>query len=176
VRADYWTTTSRAKEPAMPSDERPEDRPPDGHTEPAGHAEHLQQRAQPARIAVAEDDREMRSLVAEGLRKDGHEVTELVDGATLLVRIARQYRIKEPAERLDLVVSDIRMPVITGLAILKGLRDAHCTTPVILMTAFGDAATQREAEALDAVLFNKPFKLDVLRRTVRDLLARANAA
>ena len=129
-----------------------------------------------ARIAVAEDDREMRALVSEGLRRDGHEVTELADGAMLLVRIARQYRIKEPAEKLDLVVTDVRMPIITGLAILKGLRDAHCATPVILMTAFGDEATKREAEALDAVLFDKPFKLDVLRQTVRDLLARAKAA
>jgi DNA-binding NtrC family response regulator len=94
----------------------------------------------------------------------------------LLVRIARQYRIKEPAEKLDLVVTDVRMPIITGLAILKGLRDAHCATPVILMTAFGDEATKREAEALDAVLFDKPFKLEVLRQTVRDLLARAKAA
>ena len=132
--------------------------------------------ARPARIAVAEDDREMRSLVAEALRRDGHDVTELVDGATLLVRIARQYRIKEPAEKLDLVVSDIRMPVISGIAILKGLRDAHCATPVILMTAFGDEATRREAEKLGAVLFDKPFKLAVLRQAVRDLLARGKAA
>ena len=132
--------------------------------------------SRPARIAVAEDDREMRSLVAEALRRDGHDVTELVDGATLLVRIARQYRIKAPAEKLDLVVSDVRMPVISGLAILRGLRDAHCATPVILMTAFGDDATRREAQALDAVLFDKPFKLAVLRQAVRDLLARGKAA
>lgn len=131
--------------------------------------------ARPARIAVAEDDREMRSLVSEGLRRDGHDVTEIADGASLLVRIARQYRIKEPAERLDLVVSDIRMPVIGGLAILKGLRDAHCTTPVILMTAFGDEATRREAETLGAVLFDKPFKLGVLRQAVRNLLERGHA-
>jgi len=125
---------------------------------------------QAARIVVAEDDAQMRRVVAEALRADGHHVIELVDGAQLLIRIARQYRRSEPAENIDLIVSDIRMPVITGLAILRGLRDAHCKTPVILMTAFGDEPTRRAAEELGAYLFDKPFKMSQLRTVVRAML------
>jgi two-component system response regulator (stage 0 sporulation protein F) len=127
-------------------------------------------RAEPARIAVAEDDGDMRSLVADALRLDGHRVVELSSGAELLIRVARQYRQLDPADPLDLIVSDVRMPVVTGLEILRGLRDAHCVTPVVLMTAFGDPATRREAESLGAVLLDKPLRLAELRQEVRKLL------
>jgi DNA-binding response OmpR family regulator len=127
---------------------------------------------QGARVVLAEDDLQMRRLVAESMRADGYHVIELVDGAQLLVRIARQYRMRDPDERIDLIISDIRMPVITGLAILKGLRDAHCTTPVILMTAFGDDVTRRAAFDLGATLFDKPFKMGDLREVARRLLNR----
>jgi DNA-binding response OmpR family regulator len=127
----------------------------------------------PARVVVAEDDAEMRRVVAESLRADGHSVLELGDGAQLLVRIARQYRVEDPAESIDLIVSDLRMPVMTGLAILKGLRDAHCTTPVILMTAFGDESTRRAVKELGAILVDKPFKMADLRATVNAMLTAA---
>jgi two-component system cell cycle response regulator CpdR len=124
-----------------------------------------------ARIALAEDDADMRAMVADALRRDGHHVIELATGADLLVCIARLYRQRDPDAPLDLLVSDIRMPVVTGMEILRGIRDAHLVIPVILMTAFGDAATRREAESLDAVLLEKPLSLSDLRGEVRRLLA-----
>jgi two-component system cell cycle sensor histidine kinase/response regulator CckA len=127
----------------------------------------------PACVVVAEDDPEMRALVAQSLRRDSHEVFEVADGARLLVRIGRQYRSHEPERRIDLVVTDLRMPVVTGLAILRGLRAAHCATPVILMTAFGDDGVRREAAELGAVLLDKPFAMDQLRAAARSLLERA---
>jgi DNA-binding response OmpR family regulator len=133
---------------------------------PSGHRAH---------VAVAEDDAEMRRLVAEALRRDGHDVVELADGGRLLVRLGAQYRAHGPAAALDLVVTDIRMPVVTGLAIVRSLREAHNDVPVVLMTAFGDERTREEARSLGAVLLDKPFKLDELRRTVAGLLARASA-
>jgi DNA-binding response OmpR family regulator len=126
----------------------------------------------PACVVVAEDDSEMRSLVAESLRRDAHEVIEVADGARLLVRIGRQYRVYEPERRIDLIVTDLRMPVVTGLAILRGLRAASCTTPVILMTAFGDEQVRREAAELGAVLLDKPFAMTELRGIARELLER----
>ena len=126
-----------------------------------------------ARVVVAEDDADMRTMVADALRRDGHQVIELANGGELLVRIAHQYRRLEPAARVDLYVSDVRMPVVSGLEILRGLRDAHCTTPVILMTAFGDAQTRAEAESLGAVLMDKPLRLEDLRKEVLRLLADA---
>jgi two-component system chemotaxis response regulator CheY len=112
----------------------------------------------------------MRSLVSQSLRRDGHEVFEVGDGARLLVRIGRQYNNDAPEPQIDLIVTDLQMPVVTGLAILRGLRAGHCTTPVVLMTAFGDEPTRREAADLGALLLDKPFAMDELRALVLDLL------
>lgn len=123
-----------------------------------------------ARVLVAEDDVEMRRMVADALRKDGHIVVEEPDGGRMLVRIAAIYAFRRTADPFDLIVSDIRMPVCSGLDIVQGLREAHWKTPVILMTAFGDDETRVRAESLGALLFDKPFTLSDLRATVRRLL------
>jgi DNA-binding response OmpR family regulator len=129
----------------------------------------------PAHIVVAEDDPEMRGLVAQSLRRDSHQVSEVGDGARLLVRIGRQYRLPAPDDTIDLIVTDLRMPLITGLAILRGLRAAHCATPVILMTAFGDDEVRREAAELGAVLLDKPFAMAELRAQALELLERVRS-
>jgi DNA-binding response OmpR family regulator len=122
------------------------------------------------RVLVADDDVDMRHLVAESLRRDDYEVVEESDGGRLLVRVASVYSFDRLNDPFDLIVSDIRMPVCSGLEILKGLREARWKTPVILMTAFGDDETRERAEKLGALLFDKPFKMDVLRLVVRGLL------
>jgi CheY-like chemotaxis protein len=132
----------------------------------------VEARSVPFRILLAEDDDEMRSMVADALRGDGHDVVELADGGRLLVDIAARLKTGAADDSLDLIVSDIRMPVCSGLQILTALRDARWHTPVILMTAFGDDATRRQAESLSAVLFDKPFDLDDLRTAVANLLPR----
>jgi DNA-binding response OmpR family regulator len=122
------------------------------------------------RVLVADDDAEMRRLVVESLRKDDYEVIEEVDGGRMLVRIAAVYTFGRTVNPFDIIVSDIRMPVCGGLDIVKGLRDAHWTTPVILMTAFGDDETRARAEKLGALLLDKPFQMSALRVLVRALL------
>ena len=114
----------------------------------------------------------MRHVVADTLREDGYDVVELTDGGRLLVDIAAHMKDGAEGDAVDLIVSDIRMPICTGLQILELLRQAHWHTPVILMTAFGDGATRRRAAELMAVLFDKPFDLDDLRATVAGLLPR----
>ncbi len=123
-----------------------------------------------AHVVVAEDDPDMRHLVSECLRRDEHDVLEVGDGGRLLVRIGRQYRRDDPEPHIDLIVTDVRMPLITGLEILRGLRAAECTTPVVLMTAFSDRETRREATDLRAVLLEKPFAMAQLRAVARRLL------
>ena len=113
----------------------------------------------------------MRRVVAESLRKDGHEVVEEADGGRLLVRVAAIYSFDSTSDPVDLIVSDIRMPVCSGLDILKGLRAARWATPVILMTAFGDDETRLRANRLGAVLVDKPFQMSALREMVKGLLA-----
>jgi DNA-binding response OmpR family regulator len=123
---------------------------------------------QVARVAVAEDDPDMRGLVADALRRDGYRVVEIADGSRLRREVAELSN-----GGVDLIVSDIRMPIVSGLEILRALREARSTIPVVLMTAFGDESTRREAVRLGAVVFSKPFKLDELRGVVRALLEGA---
>ena len=124
----------------------------------------------PPRILVAEDDPEMRRILVEALTKDKYEVTDLPDGGRLLVELAHE--VGAQYAHIDLIVSDIRMPVCSGLQILEALRTAQCHTPIILMTAFGDDETRAKAGLLGALLFDKPFELDDLRTAIVSLLQR----
>lgn len=123
-----------------------------------------------ARILVAEDDVEMRRLVIESLRADGHDAVDVTDGGQLLIQITNFYRLRPNPEPIDLVVTDIRMPVCSGLEIVEALRNAKWTTPIVIMTAFGDQQTRARAKDLGAILLDKPFKMKTLRALVRVLL------
>jgi CheY-like chemotaxis protein len=124
------------------------------------------------RVIVAEDDPEMRRLVVEALRKDGHDVMEAADGGRLLVRIAEAFDRDPSLSQVDVIVSDVRMPVCNGIELFERLADARWRVPMILMTAFGDEDTRKRAERIGAVLFDKPLSLDVLRDAVKRLAAR----
>ncbi len=113
----------------------------------------------------------MRRLVIEALQKDGYQVAGIADGGQLLNRI-NDHKRREP-EVIDLIVTDMRMPVVNGLEIVQRLRDAHSTIPIVVITAFGDEKTRTRAEQLDAVLLDKPFRVEVLRTIVGSLLCLA---
>lgn len=114
------------------------------------------------RVAVAEDDADMRGLIADALRREGYSVVEAADGAAL-----RRALGDASEAALELVISDVCMPVVTGLAVLREIRESGSTLPVVLMTGFGDDSVRQEAVGLGAVLFNKPFQLADLRALVR---------
>lgn len=122
--------------------------------------------AQP-RIALGEDDSEMRRILADKLRDDGYEVIEAENGRQLIDVVAAALRHQDQVG-FNLVVSDIRMPEMTGLEFLAELRKHDRNAPVILITAFGDAPTRAEAYRLGAgAVLDKPFELDEFRRLVR---------
>lgn len=125
----------------------------------------------PPRVLVAEDDPEMRRLVVDALREDGYEVTEATDGDQLQVMVTAAGG--GSSASVDLIISDVRMPMRSGLDILRSVRSADWAVPVILMTAFSDDATRASADALGAILFDKPFALDDLRTAVVNLLPMA---
>jgi len=118
----------------------------------------------------------MRELVADLVRREGCDVEELADGEQLLVRVVTAMLPRRQASGIDLIVSDVRMPFCSGLDVLKKLRVAHRTTPVILMTAFGDPWLRERVQVLGGLLLDKPFKLQALRDAVRELLPRAPPA
>ncbi len=119
------------------------------------------------RLLVVEDDTEMRRLLAATLRRDGYRVIEAPDGDAAFDLLWAGVVNGDAASLPDLVVSDIRLPVFTGLELLESLGVASRRVPVILITAFPDEATRAEALRLGAAcLLEKPFSLAALRAAI----------
>jgi two-component system response regulator (stage 0 sporulation protein F) len=119
------------------------------------------------RVLVADDDAEMRVLVAESLRADGYDVIEATDGADLLGRLEEAMSEDDPAKRALVVVTDVLMPNLSGLGVLATLRKAGHEVPVILMTGLADDSVPVVAKRFGAVaLFRKPVDIDNLRTAV----------
>jgi DNA-binding NtrC family response regulator len=126
-----------------------------------------------ARVLLAEDDPEFRSLLADLLREDGHEVIEAEDGTALLDRLAEALASARGLDSYDLVVTDLRMPGYTAFDVMLGMRRTMADTPFIVITAFGDVTTYRQAEQLGAIaVLDKPLDLDELRSVVSRALSR----
>jgi len=122
----------------------------------------------PFQVFVADDDSEMRGLIAAILRADGIDVSESPDGITLLEAL-REAEDGPP----DLLISDIEMPRGNGLRVLASVRRSHPTLPVVLITAFGSPEVHREARLLGAsAVLDKPFGFAALRNLVHELLRR----
>jgi len=121
-------------------------------------------------ILLAEDDFEMRGLLADALRSRGYKVTEAVSGMDALTRIGPAVYSGMEFE-FDLIISDIRMPGVDGLEILAGMHRCEGAPPVILVTGFGDCQTHLHAERLGVVdLLDKPFEIDELYSVLRRVL------
>jgi two-component system, cell cycle response regulator CpdR len=119
-----------------------------------------------ARILIAEDEEPVRTLVARALAQDGHEVMTAADGAAALDVLARE------AGNVALLLSDIRMPGMDGIALAHATARHHPNVAILLMTGFAD---QRErAHDIVAVVHDvvsKPFSLNEIRQAVRRALA-----
>ncbi len=116
-------------------------------------------------ILIADDDDDMRALMATTLRNDGYSVVEASDGAQLL-EILRD-AMDDVRVRPDILVTDIKMPRLSGLGVLQALRRARVRMPVILVTAFSDESMHTVAKRLGAVgVLQKPFDVDDLRTVV----------
>jgi len=127
-----------------------------------------------AKVLLAEDDTEMRKLLAWGLQKDGYEVVEAENGLELLEYLEPSLFYPPTSGRIpeyDIIISDIRMPGLSGLEVLAGVRKRDKATPVILITAFGDETTHKEAKELGAsAVIDKPFDIDALREIIRAII------
>ena len=119
-----------------------------------------------ARVLIAEDEEALRAFIVRALMQDGHEVVATADGGEALDALTREQG------RFDLLLTDIRMPVMDGIALaLSAARDFPDLT-ILLMTGFAD---QRErASNLNALVHDvvtKPFSVADIRTAVADALA-----
>jgi DNA-binding NtrC family response regulator len=120
-------------------------------------------------VLVAEDDDDIRGLIAASLRSDGFDVIEARDGAELIGCMGLPGEQNEAQSRPDVIVSDVRMPSVTGLQALALLRRVRLATPFVLITAFGAEETCAEANQLGAAaMIHKPFDIDDLRAVVQN--------
>jgi len=126
----------------------------------------------PPLVLLAEDDEDMRRLIARSLRADGFEVIEACGGIELLGHIDAMLQSSDGGRAVDVIVSDVRMPGRSGLQVLGRLRRSDWSVPVILITAFGDEGLHAEAARLGAAaVLDKPFDLHELRRLTRAVVA-----
>ena len=119
-----------------------------------------------ARILLAEDDEALRALCARALSIDDHEIATACDGAEALDVITRD------DASFDLLLTDIRMPIMDGIALALAAARDYPTLTILLMTGYAD---QRErAHGLDAIIHDviaKPFSVSTLRGAVTEALA-----
>jgi CheY-like chemotaxis protein len=119
----------------------------------------------PLTVLVADDDEDLRSLVAAILRAEGHRVVEAHDGAELLDRL--RGALEGSDVHPDVVLTDVLMPKLSGLGVLDALRRAQWRVPVILMTVLGDGSVHTLAKRLGAVcVLRKPLDVEDLRTAV----------
>jgi DNA-binding response OmpR family regulator len=113
------------------------------------------------RILLAEDDFDLRLILAEALREHGHQVNEVADGTLLAQTLAAALQGDPPA--IDLVVADLHMPGWPALTVLDALRSRPNCPPIILMTGFIDADERGCAQQLGALgVLDKPFSTRAL--------------
>ena len=119
-----------------------------------------------ARILVAEDEESLCAMCARALVGAGHEVKTASDGSEALDVLKRE------DGRFDLLLTDIRMPIMDGIALALAAARDFPELVILLMTGYAD---QRErAQGLDALIHDviaKPFTLAVLRAAVDEALA-----
>lgn len=122
-------------------------------------------------MLLAEDDQELRWLIAHTLRGGGFDVIEVADGLALLDHVGNSLLDSLELDAIDLIVTDVRMPGWSGLEVLAGLNSAGVPTPVVLITAFGDHEVHAAAKRLGAAaVLDKPFDLNELSTLAARLL------
>ena len=117
------------------------------------------------KVLAVDDSATMRQMVATALKETGHQVSEAADGTEALC--------KAQGERFDLVITDVNMPNMDGLTLIKELRGlpGYRFTPILFLTTESRADMKQQAKASGATgWLVKPFKPDQLLATVGKVL------
>ncbi len=111
------------------------------------------------KILIVDDEPEMRIAITEALKREGHQTEAAENGADALLRLE--------GEVFDLVISDVKMPKMSGQELLREIKEQWPHTQVIMMTAYGtidNAVESMKQGAFDYLL--KPFSIEILAGTV----------
>lgn len=115
------------------------------------------------RILIIEDDEEMRSLLKDSVEEEGFEADSVSNGSDGLRKL-----VKEP---FNLIITDIRMPGLTGLDILPGIKKLQPEVPVIVITAFGSEEVYcRSIERGAAGYLEKPIRTNKLKTLIHEMV------
>jgi two-component system response regulator AtoC len=120
-----------------------------------------------ARILVADDELNLRRVLVALLRRDGHEVVQATDGAEAMELLGQD---------VDVVITDLRMPKVDGMEVLRTATKTYPHVPVIMITAYGSVG--QAVEAIKAGAFDyieKPFEQDQIRAIVDKAVRQAIA-
>ena len=114
------------------------------------------------RILIVDDDPEICETLSDILDEEGYDVVTANDGQEALEKIRQ--------DSFNLVITDIKMPIMDGMALLKEIEKSHANIEVIVITSYGNEGQQVEATRLGAYEYlNKPLKVDQLK----NIIARA---
>ncbi|MDH4413479.1 MAG: response regulator [Rhizobium sp.] len=117
-----------------------------------------------ARILITEDEDSLRSFVARALRLDGHETHEAADGAEGLEKLSEG--------AFDLLLSDIRMPVMDGIELAHRAHSDFPDMKILLMTGYAEQRERADDLSVKIVdVVSKPFALPDIRKAVAMALA-----
>jgi two-component system, NtrC family, response regulator AtoC len=123
--------------------------------------------SEPVRILVADDEPNLRRVLGAILARDGHTIVQAADGAEALALAARG---------VDVVITDLRMPGIDGMEVLRRLVVEHPDVPVIMITAHGSVDSAVEAVKLGAFDYvEKPFEQEHIRQIVAKAVRQSEA-
>jgi CheY-like chemotaxis protein len=118
-------------------------------------------------VVIAEDDDDMREVMCELVAGLGVEVSAASSGGELV-------KLLTDGPPVDLIITDVRMPWMTGDNVAMSARNSGVSVPIIIVTAFPDDALQAEVEGMGgAVLLAKPFRPEELLGLVRERLPAA---
>jgi len=120
-----------------------------------------------AKILVVDDEESIREFLEIMLKKEGYEITLAEDGQKAKDLLAKK--------SFDMIISDLQMPQVTGIELLKHVKESYPDTVFMLITAFGTTETAVEAMKMGAYDYlTKPFKIDEVRLNIQNALRSKN--
>ena len=130
----------------------------------AEETERLPSGGEGERVLVVDDEEFVLESARQTLESAGYEVRTALDAAATLRLV------EEEGEAVDIVVTDLRMPGMSGLELIRTLRDRHPTLPIVAASGVADGRTEEALDAGAQTFLAKPFSEEKLRGALREAL------